>query len=133
MSMLHRLNGAIDNLVGVFSPEAELSRIRNRQATTMLRGYDAAGDGWSNPFNMLRNTTAGTEASKNNRKLTAVGQELTRNNALANRIKSQWASNVVGSGITLDLTSKKKKKQKGKAGAKAAKFVINRFIRKMGY
>ena len=115
MSILSRFNGLVDSTIGIFNPAAETDRLRSRMTTNALRGYDATGTGFNNMFGGLRNTTAGSEASKNSTKLAIVGQELTRNNALANRIKSQWASNVVGSGVTLDLASKKKvKKVKGK-------------------
>lgn len=119
MGILQGINNFIDKSIGLINPEAELSRIRSRMASAAIRGYDAAGTGWSNPFNRLTKGTAGSEASKNSEKLATVGQDLTRNNALANRIKSQWASNVVGSGITLDLVELAVKKAVGKKAQKA--------------
>lgn len=121
MSVLSRVNSVIDTTVGFFSPQAELNRIRSRMASSAIRGYDAAGSGWNNPFNVIRGSTAGSEASKNAGKLSAVGQELTRNNPLANRIKSQWASNVVGSGITLDLVEQAVSKALSKRQTKKSK------------
>lgn len=125
MSVLSSVNNIIDRTIGFFSPQAELGRIRSRMASASIRGYDAAGSGWNNPFNMLRGTTAGSEASANSAKLAAVGQELVRNNPLANRIKSQWASNVVGSGVKLDLVdaiskSLNKRQTKKAKGSKEA-------------
>lgn len=122
MSLIDGVHRFLDGVVGLYNPQGQLDRIRSRKVTQAIRGYDATGTGFNNTFGSLRNTTAGSEASRNSTKLAVIGQELTRNNPLANRIKSQWASNVVGSGITLDIVTKKEKGNKRIAKKKLGKF-----------
>ena len=102
-SFLDSVNYTLDKAIGIFSPETEMNRIKNRLITNQIRGYDASGTGFHNPFGRPRNTTAAYEVGSNFMSLAAAGQELCRNNPLAHRIKTQWASNVVGTGIELDV------------------------------
>jgi len=110
-NFLDSINYGIDRTIGIFSPSAELNRQRDRLIAKQIRGYDAAGGGFNNPFARKRPTTAAVEVSKSFESLAAAGQELCRNNPLAHRIKTQWASNVVGNGITLDVQAAKSVKK----------------------
>ena len=92
----------LDRLIGVFSPSAELQRLRARAALEMeARAYDAAGvgrraSGWRAPSSSGR---AESEAAL--RTLRARCRDLARNNPLAASLSRQFAGRVVGTGITL--------------------------------
>lgn len=96
----------LDKLIGVFSPQAGLNRVRSRTALNLMtRKYEAAqnagrrNSGWYRP-----RTTAAEEVSAAANRLADAAQELCRNSPLAHRIKMIWASNIIGIGIQAQIT-----------------------------
>lgn len=99
----------IDNVVGIFSPAAQLKRMQSKAAIEVVRKFDIASDsrrnnGWFRP-----KTTGAQEVSKAFDKAGQSSQELVRNNPLAHRIKKVWSNNIAGSGIKLEVLSKQLK------------------------
>ena len=114
------MRNLIDSYFRVVDPEKALRRAQDRLALKVLdgynegnskRGYDAALDTRKTAgfFSRFR-TSAEQETSKAADRLAYVGQELTRNNPLANRVKKVWANNTVGQGIKLEVSGPSKSK-----------------------
>ncbi len=106
------MKNPIDVVVNFFNPESGLKRTRARIVQTAIREYDISSrgrrtDGWNR-----KNTSGAGEVSKGVSLATAGAQELGRNNPLANRVKRVWANNIVGAGISVDVTATNDKKAK---------------------
>lgn len=103
----------LDRIQAVYNPLAAVKKLQARNIIEANeRSYEAAGkgrrnDGWQRP-----DTTGAEETKAAYKKLAATGSELVRNNPLAIRIKSVWASNIVGNGITPQFQSTSKAKLK---------------------
>lgn len=95
----------LDSVIGYFSPSAGLDRMRKRMAMDAVRDYNAATTGRRRGNLRNRNTNASSEVGRFAKRLSGVSQELVRNNPLAQRIKMIYASNIVGQGISADITS----------------------------
>ncbi len=90
----------IDKMVGFFSPEAELSRLRGKVKTELImRTYDAAQtfatDDWTSATQGGANSEIGPAQSV----LRSKGRDAIRNNPFAGRALAAIVSNTVGSGI----------------------------------
>ncbi|AWY02802.1 portal protein [Alteromonas phage JH01] len=95
----------IDSIIGFINPAAGLERMQKRMAMDAVREYNAATSGRRKGNLRNRNTNASSEVGRFANKLSGISQELVRNNPLAQRIKMIYASNIVGQGITADITS----------------------------
>ena len=96
----------LDNVVGYFNPAAGLKRMQHRAAMDSVRNYNAATNGRRKGNLLNRNTNASDEVGRYAKQLSGVSQELVRNNPLAQRVKMIFASNIVGAGVNVDITSK---------------------------
>jgi capsid protein len=89
----------LDRAIGLFSPRAELDRLRARSAVQMLRGYDAARQkkrdgGW-----VAQGSSANAEIGPALARLRNASREMVRNNAYASRIVDVLVAHDVGAGI----------------------------------
>lgn len=101
------MKNPIDAIVTFINPVAGLKRQSAREA---IRHYDAANKGGRNSSWFRPNTTGAQEASRYSQVLANTGQELCRNNPLAKRMKNVWASNAIGKGVLLTVSSNSERK-----------------------
>lgn len=100
----------LDNAIEKYAPTWGAKRLASRIATEeATRAYNAATKGRRRGNMNSIATNASMEASKYSQTLANIVQDQVRNNPLAQRIKSIYATNIVGSGITFDVTAKNKK------------------------
>lgn len=101
----------LDRIQALTNPLAVVKKLQARNVIESYeRQYEAVSggrrnDGWSRP-----STSGAEETRAAYLSLAATGSELVRNNPFASRIKSVWASSIVGNGITpqFQATSKHK-------------------------
>jgi lambda family phage portal protein len=89
----------LDRAIGVFSPRAELDRIRARSAVEMVRGYDAARQkkrdgGW-----VAQGSSANAEIGPALVKLRNSSREMVRNDPYASHVVDVIVAHDVGAGI----------------------------------
>jgi lambda family phage portal protein len=90
----------LDRVVGVFSPGAMRSRIRERLITdTMLRGYDSATPSRSTAGWRRGSTSADAEIAAAGPKLRDAMRDLVRNNPHAAKAVSSLVAYIIGEGI----------------------------------
>lgn len=97
----------IDKVIEILSPKRGLERARNRMAINVIREYDAAKATRLSGGYRRHRTNAADEAARAHKALAGGAQDLVRNTALGNRIKSVIASNIVGDGIKPDYVGNK--------------------------
>ena len=112
----------IDKTISFINPTKGLKRSQSRLAMTVIEGkmktfdekrnFDIASKGRRNNGWLRPETSGAQEASKAFRLAASSAQELTRNNPLALRIKRVWSGNIVGGGISLDVTGSSELKTK---------------------
>lgn len=117
MSALEKMGIGLDRILAVFSPETAARRSRARMgADTAKRYFDGAtkgrrGDGWrvieGGPRDMMKQLST----------LRIRARDFQRNNAYARKAVVGIASNVVGTGIVLQLTGEGQKRKTDKGNA----------------
>jgi len=98
----HTPKNIIDRVIGIFSPEAAVRRIRSRMALDYLAGYDGASKTRRSlkEWNPLGND-ADSDILTDLPTLRERSRDLIRNNPLANGAINTKVTNVVGTGIRL--------------------------------
>ena len=94
----------VDKYYEIFRPAVAVRRQRSRLELDILREYEAAKPRRNSKSYARKNKKASDEAGKAHRPLAGGAQYLVRNNALAHRIKSVIASNIIGAGIKPDYS-----------------------------
>jgi lambda family phage portal protein len=103
----------LDKLIGAFSPEAELKRLRARGRTEFLqRSYDAAFSYKTDDWRSATKGSANSETQGAQETLRAKGREAIRNNPYAGRAVSAIVSNTVGAGIVPNIKAKSRLQKK---------------------
>jgi len=93
----------LDNLIGYFSPNAGLNRMKSRKAMEAVRHYEGASrskrtQNWKADSTSVNNENQSIEILRNR------ARDLCRNNPFAAKAKSVISSNIVGNGIKPHLS-----------------------------
>ena len=89
----------LDNIIGVFSPLAELKRKQARMAVEKLRAYDGAKTGRRTDGWFTTNSSANAEIAAAGSRLRDRARDLARNNPYGKKALRVFADNFVGTGI----------------------------------
>lgn len=91
----------IDDMIGVFSPQAAFKRKRARIAMDILaRGYEGAKTGRRIDDWITSGTSANAEIAGSGNRLRERSRDLVRNNCYGNKAIEVFVGNAIGTGIT---------------------------------
>jgi len=109
--MVRSVGRALDSIIGVFSPEAQMRRAKARIQTDHLMHYEGATQNGSTGFIRAPATDADAAALGQRPRLRQVSRDMIRNQPYPARARDVVVANVVGTGIVWSVKHKDKDKR----------------------